>query len=108
MFDAETLFGCTAQQLHELREASEEEFQKKLQALLFVQQLWTVGGKMEAYQGESRVKLTLLEARRVGWEERGEESLLLAVRPVLCSCDVATTELETVAGVNDPEHGEIK
>ena len=72
MFDAETLFGCTAQQLHELREASEEEFQKKLQALLFVQQLWTVGGKMEAYQGENRVKLTLLEARKVDWEEKRE------------------------------------
>ena len=49
-----------------------------------------------------------LGGKRVGWEERGEESLLLAVRPVLCSSDVATTELETVAGVNDPEHGEIK
>ena len=43
-----------------------------------------------------------------GGEEGGEEAVLLAVLPVLGSCDVATTELETVAGVNDPEHGEIK
>merc|ERR1719397_294388 len=68
MFDAETLFGCTAQELHELRQTSEEEFQKKVEQLLFVEQLWTVGGKMEAYQGENRVKLTLLKARKVGWE----------------------------------------
>ena len=72
MFDAETLFGCTAQQLHDLRQASEEEFQKKVEELLFVEQLWTVGGKMEAYQGENRVKLTLLEARKMAWEERRE------------------------------------
>ena len=72
MFDAETLFGCTAQELHELRQTSEEEFQKKVEQLLFVEQLWTVGGKMEAYQGENRVKLTLMEARKVGWEERRE------------------------------------
>jgi len=72
MFDAETLFGCTAQQLHDLRQASEEQFQKKVEELLFVEQLWTVGGKMEAYQGENRVKLTLLEARKMAWEERRE------------------------------------
>ena len=64
--------SCTAQQLHELRQASEEEFQKKVEQLLFVEQLWTVGGKMEAYQGENRVKLTLLEARKMAWEERRE------------------------------------
>ena len=72
MFDAETLFGCTAQKLHKLRQTSEEEFQKKVEQLLFVEQLWTVGGKMEAYQGENRVKLTLVEAREMSWEERRE------------------------------------
>ena len=39
-----------------------------------------------------------------GWQEGGEEVILLAVLPVLGSPDVASTELKTVADVNDPEH----
>ena len=45
-----------------------------------------------------------LGGERRGREEGGEEVILLAVLPVLRSGDVAATELETVADVNDPEH----
>ena len=47
-----------------------------------------------------------LGGERRGWQKGGEESVLLAMLPALGSCDVATTELETVAGVQDPEHGD--
>ena len=45
-----------------------------------------------------------LGGERRGGEEGGEEVILLTVLPVLCSSDVAATELKTVANINDPEH----
>ena len=79
MFEADSLFGMTAQELQEERDRSEEEFLARVQDLQFQEKLWVVGGKLETYQGESRVKLTVEEVREVGWEREHPARLWEAV-----------------------------
>ena len=55
MFEAESLFGKTAQELCDIREKSEEDFMQLVQSLQFTERLWTVAAKVETYQGENRV-----------------------------------------------------
>jgi replication factor A1 len=68
MFEAESLFGMSAAELQAAREASEERFQQVVQGVLFKEQLWSVAGKVESYQGESRVKVTVEASRPLDWE----------------------------------------
>ena len=53
MFEAESLFGKTAQELCDIREKSEEDFMQLVQSLQFTERLWTVAAKVETYQGEN-------------------------------------------------------
>jgi len=73
MFDADTLFGMTAEELEFAKKRSEEEYQTIVDRLVFVERVWRVVGRIETYQGEARVKVMLQEAREVVWEERREQ-----------------------------------
>ena len=78
---------------------------------LLVEVRRSLAGELAVEDEDLPASLTLraedrLGGERRGWQKGGEESVLLAMLPALGSCDVATTELETVAGVQDPEHGD--
>ena len=49
MFEAESLFGKTAQELCDIREKSEEDFMQLVQSLQFTERLWTVAAKEIGY-----------------------------------------------------------
>ena len=94
MFEAEELFGLSAEDLQEVRDKSEEDFMQRVQGLQFEERVWAVTGKMEVYQGESRVKLTVTGCQGVDWE--GEAGL-----PASLWAEVA--RLESVLGLSHEE-----
>ena len=49
MFEAESLFGKTAQELCDIREKSEEDFMQLVQSLQFTEIFWTVAAKEIGY-----------------------------------------------------------
>merc|ERR1719219_1608615 len=69
MFDAESLFGMTADELHELGERDGEELIRQVKNVQFQERSWTLTGKIESYQGENRMKLMVHRCEEINWEE---------------------------------------
>ena len=69
MFEAESLFGKTAQELCDIREKSEEDFMQLVQSLQFMERFRTAVAKVENYQEENGVKLTLFISVNINWEK---------------------------------------
>ena len=59
MFEAESLFGKTAQELCDIREKSEEDFMQLVQSLQFTERLWTVAAKVKTYEKLAAKKVNI-------------------------------------------------
>lgn len=94
MFDAESLFGMTAQELNDLKESSHDDFLMLVNGLQFRERLWTVIAKVEDYQGDSKLKLTLQDTMAMDWEGGHLNSLSKEVESLQQQLGVNSSEIE--------------
>eukprot|EP00924_Labyrinthula_sp_SR-Ha-C_P014412 maker-scaffold_20-snap-gene-5.10-mRNA-1 protein AED:0.00 eAED:0.00 QI:75/1/1/1/1/1/3/39/584 len=72
---AEEVFGVTAHELHQVREQSEASFESIINAALWQERLWKVRIKREMYNGEEKLRTTVVEAAEI--EPEIESRMLL-------------------------------
>ena len=68
IFQADSWAGLTAEELHKIKGNSEDDVLKMVQDLQFVKWMWTPSAKLESYQGDNQVKLTMVDSKVVEWD----------------------------------------
>ena len=73
MFDAQTLFNMTAQELNNIKEKRELEFLEVINKTRFQQMLMSVSAKVETYNGSPKLKMIVNTVRKI-WTDQDENA----------------------------------